>query len=71
MTKLTDQCLRQKNSFIPIYGYNKSQKNGRKMEKNAPTLSSILSDEERKMERRSRRTGKFNDLYKIIYIKSS
>ena len=46
MTKLTDILLNQKNSFIPRYGFNKSQKNGRKMETNPPTLNSILKAEE-------------------------
>lgn len=48
MTKLSEICFKQKSTFIPVYGRNKSQKNGRRMEKNAPTLSSIVKDEELK-----------------------
>ena len=61
MTKLTELCLRQKNSFIPVYGHNKSQKNGRKMETNAPTLGSILKKEEQNMEkkRNQKQKGRF------------
>ena len=63
MTKLTEVCFKQKNSFITPYGRNRWQKNGRAMEKNAPTLASILKEKERKEEMRSQRSQAQGKLY--------